>query len=120
MRHDLVLTLKKDASCVIIVDTKYKIRENRDEDDKQGISQSDLYQVTSYCFRRGSRKALLLYPNYSSTLQEDAHFTVSSAFKNKDVIDVVAAEIPFWNINDFFGLEQRLIAQFSTLLKNIV
>jgi hypothetical protein len=74
--------------------------------------------VTSYCFRRGSNRALLLYPNYAETLQEDAHFTISSGFKNKEMIKVVAAEVPFWNMSDFKSLEHRLITQIAQLLRD--
>src|SRR4051812_21736449 len=52
MRHDIFLTNKKDTSVKIIVDTKYKLRSpDARKDPKKGISQSDLYQMTSYAFR---------------------------------------------------------------------
>src|SRR5690606_41830311 len=60
MQHDIFLVSKKDNSIKIIVDTKYKLRGDFKDDKKKGIAQSDLYQMTSYAFRRGCCNVLLL------------------------------------------------------------
>ena len=96
MQHDIFLTSKTDPKIKIIVDTKYKLRGNFKQDKKKGIAQSDLYQMTSYAFRRGCKHVLLLYPNQSDSIAEPDIFHISSADQSQ-VIEVTAAEIPFWS-----------------------
>lgn len=59
MKHDIFLT-KDDTS--IILDTKYKTTDFFDK--KGGISQSDVYQMTTYAIRRKCKNVILLYPKY--------------------------------------------------------
>ena len=47
----------------MIIDTKYKFRHD-EKDGKGGVSQGDVYQVVSYCYRRDIQKGMLLYPKH--------------------------------------------------------
>ena len=71
MQHDIFLTSKNTDRRRIIIDTKYKLRSSDFKNDKKkGIAQSDLYQMTSYAFRRGCTDIFLLYPNITDDLNE--------------------------------------------------
>jgi 5-methylcytosine-specific restriction enzyme subunit McrC len=109
MQHDIFLTNKADPKLKLIVDTKYKIRSAASKQDKKkGVSQSDLYQMTSYAFRRGCNTVLLLYPNDSEQIQSNDYFTISSGFNGKDKVKVIAAEVSFWNMSNFQSLSTNL------------
>lgn len=78
IRNDMLLT-HRESRQRIVVDTKYKRRDKAPSDAKQGISQTDLYQMVSYALRRDTRQVVLLYPcAYCREPQPDAHFTVES------------------------------------------
>jgi 5-methylcytosine-specific restriction enzyme subunit McrC len=120
MQHDIFLVSKnKIPERKIIIDTKYKRRDPQyyKSDNKKGIAQSDLYQVTSYAFRRGCTDVFLVYPNYSDERLEDPDiFYIISDFPGyeKMKIKVTAMEIPFWSfskdktVKDFAALEQDI------------
>ena len=56
MRPDIVL----HGAETIVIDTKYKILTA--DDNRNNISQTDLYQMYTYCREFGSHQAMLLYP----------------------------------------------------------
>jgi 5-methylcytosine-specific restriction enzyme subunit McrC len=118
MQHDILMTHRKIVNLTVIVDTKYKLRtpDLRGSDGKKGISQNDLYQMTSYAFRRGCNTVLMLYPNCAEGLQDDDYFTVSSGFMGKDKIHVFAAEIPFWSMLHFDLLAESLEKKINAVL----
>ncbi|GAA4800332.1 hypothetical protein GCM10023231_31370 [Olivibacter ginsenosidimutans] len=118
MQHDIFLVSKKDKSIKIIVDTKYKLRGNFKGDKKKGITQSDLYQMTSYAFRRDCSSVLLLYPNQSDILSEPDIFHISNAHQSQ-VIKVTAAEIPFWSRLGYKNIDHTLYASLVALLANL-
>ncbi len=74
MQHDILLPGK------LIIDTKYKFRQ-QSNDKKGGVSQNDIYQMISYCYRRNINEGLLLYPfNYEAqACNETNQFRISSA-----------------------------------------
>jgi 5-methylcytosine-specific restriction enzyme subunit McrC len=118
MQHDIFLTLRKNKEKKIILDTKYKLREpSFKEDKKKGISQTDMYQVTSYAFRRGCKDLLLLYPNVNEELKGSDCFSIQSEFPGDNIITVTAAEVPFWSIEEFSSLTTKLHDFFSNELK---
>src|SRR5690606_12024504 len=118
MQHDIFLVSKRDNSIKIIVDTKYKLRGNFKEDKKQGIAQSDLYQITSHAFRRGCSNVLLLYANRADETKEDNRFHISSGVEDKHKIKVVAAEIRFWSRSGYQSIDRMLYLSLATLLAN--
>ncbi|QNL48955.1 restriction endonuclease [Olivibacter sp. SDN3] len=118
MQHDIFLVSKKDKSIKIIVDTKYKLRGNFKEDKKKGIAQNDLYQMTSYAFRRDCSSVLLLYPNQCDILSEPDIFHISNAHQSQ-VIKVTAAEIPFWSLFGHQNIDSELYTSLLVLLANL-
>lgn len=118
MQHDIFLTSKHSGK-KIVVDTKYKLRsENFKDDQKRNVAQVDLYQMTSYAFRRGCTDILLLYPNLTDNINEPDIFAITSGFNVDDRVTVTAMEIPFWteeNI-DMKALENKLYNILTTYL----
>lgn len=118
MQHDIFLTSRINPEKQIIVDTKYKLRDfNFKNDIKKGVSQSDLYQMVSYAFRRGCLDVVLVYPNINEVLNEPDHFEIKSGFSGQENVRVTAIEIPFWSFADFEALETHL---FETVEKSLV
>jgi len=124
LQHDIFLTSKNAEKRKVIIDTKYKLRSSDFKNDiKKGVTQSDLYQMVSYAFKRGCTDIYLLYPNLTDELHEPDTFEIISGFNKNDKITVTAMEIPFWtekklNNND---LEKELFltlsGQFDKLVK---
>jgi len=117
LQHDIFLVSKSNDSVKIIVDTKYKLRGNFKEDKKKGIAQSDLYQMTSYAFRRGCKHVLLLYPNQAEHINEPDVFHISNADQSQ-VIKITAAEIPCWSRLGHHQVENRLQRCLKALLES--
>ena len=55
MKHDILIPNQ------LIIDTKYKFRQI-EEEGKGGVSQADLYQMVTYCYKRIIKEGMLLYP----------------------------------------------------------
>jgi 5-methylcytosine-specific restriction enzyme subunit McrC len=108
MKHDIFLTSRSDPSRKIIIDTKYKLREYDTDDKKKGVSQSDLYQMVSYAFRRGCTEVVLVYPNLSDELRSSEVFTIASGFHDDNIITVKTVEIPFWSSHGADTLDHAL------------
>ena len=101
MQHDIFLTSRRANRRKVIIDTKYKLRPSDFKSDiKKGIAQEDLYQMTSYAFRRGCTDIFLLYPNLTDNINEPDTFEISSGFNTDDKIKITAMEIPFWTENN--------------------
>lgn len=62
-RPDIVI--RRDQDIVLIVDTKWKRIAPMVEDPKQGISQSDVYQLMAYSQLYDCPKVMLLYPHHA-------------------------------------------------------
>jgi 5-methylcytosine-specific restriction enzyme subunit McrC len=111
MQHDIFLTSKNYEKRKVIVDTKYKLRSpDFKREIKKGVEQIDLYQMTSYAFRRGCTDIFLLYPNLTDDLNEPDIFEINSGFNGNEKIKITAMEIPFWTENnlDTSALEKKL------------
>ncbi len=117
MQHDIFLTSRTKPSRKLIIDTKYKLRPAAFKNDKKkGVSQTDLYQMTSYGFRRGVNDLIVLYPNTSETLNEADTFQIRSGFQGQDILNVTAIDIPFWSIIEFDSLAERLESRLNEIL----
>jgi 5-methylcytosine-specific restriction enzyme subunit McrC len=57
-----ILLLDTFESVQTIVDTKWKILRRDTEDSKNGVEQSDMYQIFAYAARFESKDSVLLYP----------------------------------------------------------
>jgi 5-methylcytosine-specific restriction enzyme subunit McrC len=115
MRHDIFLSSKTNPERKIIIDTKYKFRTG-DNEKKHGVAQSDLYQLTSYAYRRGSTEGMLVYPNDSGTIKPSNTFTIRSGFNTKDLINISVFEIPFWSPRDVGEIDVHLKSAFNKIL----
>ena len=115
MQHDIFLISRENPKLEIIIDTKYKLRGDYKIDPKRGISQSDLYQMTSYAFRRGCSNILLLYPNESDICLDYDRFTISN-FGKSQKINVICSEVPFWSKLGNNILELHLKERLTSLI----
>jgi 5-methylcytosine-specific restriction enzyme subunit McrC len=107
LQHDILLT-NKETGEKIIVDTKYKPRWNLEKSDsKKGIAQSDMYQMISYAYRRGTDKVLLIYPNTSDKLADDYVFLINKGTKD-EIIKIKAIDVPFWSNHGHSSVEENL------------
>jgi 5-methylcytosine-specific restriction enzyme subunit McrC len=86
MKHDILIPNK------LIIDTKYKKRQ-KDESNKGGVNQNDLYQMISYAFRRKMNEVLLLYPWVQSSINEHVTFQISAGNDTQEIINIKAANI---------------------------
>ena len=120
LQHDIVLTSKSDPNKIVIIDTKYKIRNWSTSDVKAGISQQDMYQVVSYALRRGCENVVLLYPNAGQITRIANSFEITSGFDNKHRINVLAVEIPFWSISGIREVESQMLDSLQKLLSIFV
>ena len=117
LQHDILLTNKKTKE-KIILDTKYKPRwDLKESDNKKGVSQSDMYQMISYAYRRGSNKAILLYPNTSEILADDFVFKVQKS-KDNEEIKIMVADVPFWSSLNHSVAERNLLNKLKSILFN--
>lgn len=93
IKNDLLLT-DHHTGQKLVIDTKYKVRSVKPDDNKKGISQADLYQMVSYALRRETDQVLLLYPKaFGQTLSNDACFTVSSSLLSKNPLHIRSKDI---------------------------
>ena len=60
------IVIKRGAEVVHIVDTKWKRIASRIDDPKQGVSQSDVYQMVAYGELYGCSALTLLYPHHGA------------------------------------------------------
>ena len=115
LRHDILL--KAGKTCIIL-DTKYKVREGEIPTDlKKGVSQTDMYQMLSYAYRRGCNKIIMLYPSSAEYVQPDASFKIASDFENKPDIEIQICDIPFWSEHSISDLKGKLISRLQGILK---
>ena len=112
-----LLTNKKTGE-QIIVDTKYKPRWDLEKSDsKKGISPSDMYQMISYAYRRGTDKVLLIYPNTSEKLADDSVFLINKGTKD-ETIKIKAIDVPFWSLDGHSSVEENLKVKLRDISSN--
>ena len=89
----------------------------KDSDNKKGISQTDMYQMISYSYRRGTDKVILIYPNTSNKLAVDYVFKVQKA-EEKEEIRIKVIDVPFWSSVDHMEVEKALFTKLKNILQN--
>jgi len=95
LRPDLVLETEQKK---VIADTKYKIIYEDPDDPKNGISQSDLYQVLAYAVRFKIEDVVLLYPDTIQNYQSEASgFVIRDEFTDEIDVNVKAWQLPVIN-----------------------
>ena len=78
LRPDIQLFSKiADKEPAIIVDTKYKLLSD-DGDKKEGVAQSDLYQMNAYSKKFKCQNIILLYPQLFDQGSKDVKFVIDS------------------------------------------
>jgi 5-methylcytosine-specific restriction enzyme subunit McrC len=121
IQHDIFLTSRHGSNRKVIIDTKYKLRqENFKTDPKKGVEQTDLYQMVTYAFKRGCTDILLVYPNISEHLNNADTFKIVSGFDGAEEITVTAMEIPFSSTTNFHNLDSLLFEAIQAQLENII
>jgi len=77
-RPDLII--RKDEQIVLIIDTKWKRMTPRIDDPKQGVSQSDVYQMMAYGQLYHCPNIMLLYPHHNGLPEKPIiqHYSVAS------------------------------------------
>ncbi|MDG1037031.1 MAG: hypothetical protein P8O87_09360 [Crocinitomicaceae bacterium] len=114
----------------IIADAKYKkIYASRKESDANfGISNSDVFQMISYSYRKGVDRIFLFYPEYASNVKKVIHHQfdlLDSEDKQKISLDALTLPVIIdynefekdKSINELFaGTEKRLIDYLKVLL----
>ena len=117
LQHDILLT-NKETGEQIIVDTKYKPRWDLEKNDsKKGIAQSDMYQMISYAYRRGTDKVMLIYPNTSDKLAEDHVFLINKGTRD-ETIKIKAIDVPFWSLDGHSSVEENLKVKLGNIFSN--
>lgn len=92
LKPDLILDLGHKK---IIADTKYKIVYSDDKDPKNGISQSDLYQMVAYAIRFDIQEIKLLYPNtVAMDCQQVATIKIKVTLADNKEITITAHQLP--------------------------
>lgn len=115
LQQDILLTHKASKERIII-DTKYKPRWNiAASDNKRGVSQSDMYQMISYAYRRGTDKVLMIYPSALDNQIEDYTFTVRNA-DSGGAIKIKAIDIPFWSEQNQMLIQEQLLYKLKKSL----
>ena len=113
LRHDIFLEKKDDST--IIIDVKYKKLYRNDK--KNGVSQSDMYQMVSYAIRRKCTDIKLVYPRHLEQNSDDEKmlYKVKDELANDKMLQIGIHEIPI--IQSGFRLQANLSLeqQFSSL-----
>lgn len=60
------ILIKRGSAVEMIIDTKWKRLSRRIDDPKQGVSQSDVYQMMVYSRLYGCAELMLLYPHHAA------------------------------------------------------
>lgn len=111
MRHDILIPGK------MIIDTKYKFRQLSD-DNKNGVSQLDMYQIICYCFKRNLPHGLMLYPAHKeSGANNKAVSYLVKAPAMTIYVQVNSIDITEDIIEDF---EESQIKKFTDLLADSI
>jgi len=109
MKHDILLPGK------MIIDTKYKFRYSS-EDSKGFVSQDDVYQMVTYCYKRHMQNGLLLYPmHFHSRANNELHqFKIEAEANEPIMIEARSLDI---TENDLGKFNDNQIIKFQQLLK---
>lgn len=65
------ILIKRKGQVVHVIDTKWKRISARIDDQKQGVSQADVYQMMAYAHLYGSPRLTLLYPHHGGLGDEE-------------------------------------------------
>ena len=132
LKPDLVLHYNNRK---IIGDTKYKIVYEDSNDPKNGISQTDLYQMISYAIRHNVNEVVLFYPNTVSNINpQESSLLIVDELANNQKIHIKSQQLPIINFDlfdkdyknqstlklDFVKTREKLILTIKESLKKNV
>lgn len=112
LRSDLLLTYPDGQR--LIVDTKYKVRANV-PGRKEGIQQSDLYQMITYALRQVATDVVLLYPREFGQMES----TVSEFHIDSELLIPLAIRIRAYDIPVTGLTKQAMINILTAYLKKL-
>lgn len=93
LKPDLFLKNRNPEGDNILIDLKYKIREDKKVAER-GVKREDMHQMLSYASALGVSKILLLYPNQPGRQMQNVSFSHGGE-ANEPRVTITAAEIPF-------------------------
>jgi 5-methylcytosine-specific restriction enzyme subunit McrC len=121
LRPDLILEYNNRK---IIADTKYKIVYDDKADSKNGVSQSDLYQMVAYAIRFKVHEIVLYYPNTINNIEpEKSELFIIDEFASNQKIQIKSHQLPIINFdlfNDTYKSKSNLILDFEPLKNELV
>lgn len=95
LKPDLILNI---GGRKVITDTKYKMVYADEMDPKNGISQTDIYQMVAYGIRFKINDIVMLYPNtIKSDILQESEIHVMDEFADEVQIDIKAIQVPIIN-----------------------
>ena len=109
----------------IIADTKYKIAYSDDNDVKNGISQSDLYQMLAYAVRFKVEEIVLYYPNTINHFEpKNSKLSIVDEFAVNKKVKIKSHQLPIINFElfekeDIGNIETEFEPTRLTLIKKI-
>ncbi len=114
----LDITIQTADGTKIIIDTKYKLLDK--EDQKLGVSQSDLYQMYAYASHWNADVVVLLYPAISSVINREWHFNIKAEGTEKRVpLLIRSLDLGRFNMLDDEGWREFL-EEFRDLMGGIL
>lgn len=81
LRPDFVIESNLQSQSYLVLDTKWKIIDQTQEENNYGISQSDMYQLFAYGHKylNGNGHLILIYPSHSKFDKPLAHFKLDES-----------------------------------------
>ncbi len=106
------IMIEKDKTDKIVLDTKYKKFATSND-----FSNSDVYQVSTYCLLHGAKKAILLYPKYDKDFNLEYTLNTDEKEQNCEIkfctIDLKSQDLKkeeskiFKELLDIIGFEEN-------------
>jgi len=124
--HDMLITFDKEGKRhSVIIDSKYKLTYTEDkttsraEKLKNGVSQSDMYQMASYAIRRKCNELFLMYPKTIDDKDNICRFKIKDAFtedmEESTIININIKKIPIIVWNEVVDAKQKLIENLKRI-----
>ncbi|MBK8516201.1 MAG: hypothetical protein IPL55_07895 [Saprospiraceae bacterium] len=103
LKPDLLLNI---GGRKVITDTKYKMVYADEQDLKNGISQTDIYQMVAYGIRFKINDIVLIYPDtVKSEVLKECEIHVMDEFADDIQIDIKAIQVPIINRDLFYNYD---------------
>jgi 5-methylcytosine-specific restriction enzyme subunit McrC len=111
------ILVKRGDDVVFIIDAKWKLIGKNPEDEKRGVSQSDIYQMMAYARLYRCPELVLLYPHHGGLGVEplEARYTMMEGKEQLRIasIDLLSGEVGV-------GQQLAMLLQTSKLKRNVI